>query len=206
MAWVSKNAFLSTSEMQNNADIIYSTLINKGWTKNAIAGMLGNMQSESTINPGIWQNLDSGNMSLGYGLVQWTPASKYINWANDNGYDIKDGYAQLIWIDEVTASYGQWIPTSTYNFSWAEFKTSLQSPEYLASAFLKNFERAGVEVEANRRSQARTWWDYIGGTVIDPSEPEDPSEPGGTTTKKKKGYNFILFNSRRKQQWKHRKF
>ena len=204
MAWISKNAYLSMDEMKNNADIIYSTLINKGWTKNAIAGMLGNMQSESNINPGIWQSLDSGNMSLGYGLVQWTPASKYINWANDNGYDIKDGYAQLIWIDEVTASYGQWIPTSTYNFSWAEFKKSLESPEYLASAFLKNFERAGVEVENARRTQARFWWDYIGGTVIDPSEPDTP---GGTTKKKKKGYNFILFNrNRRLRQWRNKSF
>lgn len=203
MSWVSKNAYLSQSEMENNADIIYSYLIDKGWTKNAIAGMLGNMQSESTINPGIWQSLDVGNTSLGYGLVQWTPATKYINWANSNGYNIADGYAQLKWIDEVTDVYGQWIPTSTYNFSWDAFKKSTQSPEYLASAFLKNFERAGVEVEANRRSQARTWWNYIGGTIIDP----DPEEPGGTTKKKKKGYNFLLFNkNRRLRQWRNKSF
>ena len=35
------------------------------------------------------------------------------------------------------------------------FKVSGESPEYLASAFLKNFERAGVEVEQERRQQAR---------------------------------------------------
>lgn len=47
--------------------------------------MLGNMETESTINPGIWQSLNSGNASGGFGLTQWTPATKYINWANNNG-------------------------------------------------------------------------------------------------------------------------
>lgn len=42
---------LNMSQMQINATYIYSALTNYGWTLNAICGVLGNMQSESSINP-----------------------------------------------------------------------------------------------------------------------------------------------------------
>ena len=46
----SSNA-LTMTQMQVNAQYIYSSLSANGWTLNAICGMLGNMQSESSINP-----------------------------------------------------------------------------------------------------------------------------------------------------------
>ena len=42
---------LIQSQMELNASYIWAYLQNKGWTMNAVAGMLGNMQSESAINP-----------------------------------------------------------------------------------------------------------------------------------------------------------
>lgn len=193
MAWISKNEYLSESEMKNNAEIVNTYLSNKGWTKNAIAALLGNMQSESTINPGIWQSLNQGNMSGGFGLVQWTPATNFTDWADTNGYSWTDGNAQLKWIDEETTSFGQWIPTSTYNMSFEEFKTSSETPETLASAFLKNFERAGVEVESERQANATFWYEYITNTIT------PPITPSGTTTKKHK-FKFVLFNRQRRNR------
>lgn len=169
MSWIKGNRYLSLEEMQNNARLVYSYFIAKGWTINAICGMLGNMQSESTINPGIWQSLTVGSGGGGgYGLVQWTPWTNYTNWADSNGYSWDNGDAQCKWIDEVTASFGQWIPTDLYDFSWSDFKTSTQTPQYLASAFLKNFERAGVEVENERRTQADYWFEYLTGVIPNP--------------------------------------
>jgi cell wall-associated NlpC family hydrolase len=148
--------------MQNNAEIIYDYLISKGWSLNAVSGMLGNMQKESTINPGIWQELIEGSGGGGgFGLVQWTPYTNFTNWADSKGYEWDDGTAQLKWIDEETVSFGQWIPTSTYNFNFSVYKKSTESPEYLASAFLHNFERAGVAAETERRTNARTWYEYL---------------------------------------------
>lgn len=191
MAWIKGNRYLSAAEMQNNASIVNTSLSSKGWSTNAIAGLLGNMQSESNINPGIWQSLNEGNMSGGFGLVQWTPATNFTDWADAHGYEWTDGDAQLLWIDQRTTEVGQWIPTSDYPLSFEDFKVSSESPEYLASAFLKNFERAGVEVEQERRSQARTWYDFI----TSGTSPDTPSKP---TTKKRKKFNFILFNRQRR--------
>lgn len=162
MAWTIGNFYCNQSQMEGNAQKINTYLSGKGWTQNAIAGMLGNMQTESSINPGIWQSLKEGNYSGGFGLVQWTPATNYTDWASANGYDNTDPEGQLIWIDTMMDVSGEWIATSTYPMTFEEFKTSTEEVETLASVFLKNFERAGVEKEEQRRTQARTWYDFIG--------------------------------------------
>lgn len=86
--WYTSNAPLTLAQMENNAEIIYRYFttdygvgVDWAWSKLAIAAMLGNMEAESTINPGRWENGDINNLNVGYGLVQWTPASKYIDWA-----------------------------------------------------------------------------------------------------------------------------
>lgn len=195
--WIKGNRYLSESEMKNNSLIVYSYLTKCGWSFNSICALLGNMESESTINPAIWQSLNYGNNSGGYGLVQWTPATNYTSWAKSNGYSITDGNYQLKWIDERTVPTGQWIKTDAYNISFDEFKTSSESVEYLASAFLKNFERAGVEVESQRRSQAIKWKNYLAEIIpnLDINTDYLPSTPHGSliSNKKRNGYNFILF-------------
>lgn len=47
----SSSQALTLTQMQINAQYIYRALTDKGWTLNAIAGVLGNMQTESSINP-----------------------------------------------------------------------------------------------------------------------------------------------------------
>lgn len=168
--WIKGNRYLTIGEMQNNAQIIFTYLTNRGWTVNAVAGLLGNMQKESTINPGIWQNL-SPNPSLGWGLVQWTPSTNFTDWATANGYANDDGDAQLKWIDEVTVSFGQWIPTAQYPESFGEFKGSTMSPEYLADCFLKNFERPAEIDQPERQQYARYWYDWWEGSPVPPPNP-----------------------------------
>lgn len=116
----SNNASLSGRELENNARYIWQYFGSRGWTLNAVAAMLGNMERESTINPGRYENFGSSltlsqnptqselNNYLetykslkgrypGYGLVQWTDtgASRwsdhfYIKWCAENNYDPKD--------------------------------------------------------------------------------------------------------------------
>ena len=172
-----ENRFLSFEEMTVNAQYILDFLTAYGWTKNAICGMLGNMQSESTINPGIWQNLDEGNMSVGFGLVQWTPASKYIDWATSLGLDYYNMNSELLRILYEVENNVQWIATSDYNFSFQEFTQSNESPEYLAEAFIHNYERPANPDQPQRATQARYWYDHLtgghGGTSPSPESADD---------------------------------
>ena len=55
MAWTISNNYLSESQMQGNAYEVWKYFSAKGWTLNAIGGILGNMEKESNINPGLWQ-------------------------------------------------------------------------------------------------------------------------------------------------------
>lgn len=191
------NRYLSISEMKVNATYIYNYYLQKGWTAFAICGMLGNMQRESTINPGIWQSLDEGNTSLGYGLVQWTPATNYTNWCDSRGLEYSKMESNLARIDYELANGLQWIETSKYPISFSEFTTSTLSPSVLAEIFLLNYERAGVAALEERQTNANYWYNYLTGNT----PPDDPGGdiPGGTTTKKRKGYNFVLFNAAKRR-------
>ena len=161
MAVYSSNSYLSLSQMKVNAQYILDYLLAKGWTKNAICGMLGNMQRESTINPGIWQNLDSGNTSLGLGICQWTPATKLINWANSNGLNYLEMDTQLKRILWELENNEQYISTTSYPETFREFTKSTKDVEYLASCFLHNYERAGVSAESERRENAVYWFNNL---------------------------------------------
>ena len=75
MAWISRAGELNQQEMENNADIVISTYQQMGYDNATIAAILGNMQNESSVNPGREEEGGGG----GYGLVQWTPKSVLID-------------------------------------------------------------------------------------------------------------------------------
>lgn len=162
MAWISGNRYLSLDEMKENAKMIRDYFLLKGWTLNAICGMLGNMQSESTINPGIWESLDEGNLRGGYGLVQWTPATNYIDWAG-SGYE--NGNRQCDRIQYELENGLQWIPTSLHPITFEEFTKSNDNPYDLAMIFIDNYERPFDSNQPIRGEQATFWYEYLDGGV-----------------------------------------
>ena len=162
-AWVGGNYWLDQSEMELNAAYVWNYFQAQGWTLNAVAGMLGNMQSESHINPGIWQGLDEGNLSGGYGIVQWTPATKFLNWCTDNGLIYTDMDANLQRIIYEVENRLQWIKTPQFPLTFAEFTQSTEDAYYLAIAFLRNYERPAELNQPWRGTQAETWFTFLGG-------------------------------------------
>lgn len=159
MGWINEDRALGLAEMQFNALLFYENLSGMGASLNLIAGILGNAVAESTINPGRGEVGGGG----GFGLLQWTPASKLINWCSANGMDYRDGDAQCARIEYEKDAGEQWGVTGRYPISFLEAWTSSESPEYLASAFLYNYERPADPgaTEADRRSQGRYWYDYL---------------------------------------------
>lgn len=179
MSWVyhvsNRAGSMTHAEMQQNVDEIYNQLSYYGWTVEAISAVLGNMQHESYLNPAQTQiGYPIGTQSGGYGLVQWTPASKYKNWCRGNNHSIESGYWQIYCLNY--QSYGtEWYQTSAFPVSYDDFKASEQSVAYLTECFLKNYERAGEEALSARIAYAEAWYEYLTGHA--PPTPPTPPTP-----------------------------
>lgn len=169
---------MSSSEIENNAIIINSILSGYGWSFNARMAALGNMQWESSLNPGQWEIGYPMNTSAkhGYGLVQWTPSGNYIDWCSRYGYDRLDGELQVEVVDKQSLGT-QWIATSKYPISYSEFKVSSETVEYLTYAFCRNYERGSWN--SHRLSYAEYWYKFFSGGQV-PEKPVDPPEPPPT--------------------------
>lgn len=182
--WISKNAYLTQSEMENNARMVWNYFGSRGWSLNAVSAMLGNMETESTINPGIWESLESDYDAYfdahgrypGYGLVQWTPFTKYSEWAGagwqDNGnkecerilYEVDKGEQ---WFQNPNA------PIVNPPITFKEFTTSLLDVEILANYFLWYYEHPAVTEQPARGEQAIKWYNFLYGTT--PTPPDIPA-------------------------------
>lgn len=183
---------LTEKEQQANAHYISKFLIAKDWKLKPIAAALGNMQAESSINPGRWQNDDVGNTTNGYGIVQWTPATKFMDWCSQNGYsDYSEMDSNLSRIIYEVDNNIQWIGTGAFSdMSFSDFTKSDLTVSELAKAFLLCYERPADQsdsVQSYRATLAESWYSYLSG--------EQPDQPT-ITTKKKSKYKFILFKRR----------
>ena len=161
---ICSNNYLTVAQMTPNAQYILDYLLGKGWTKNAICGVLGNMQSESTINPCLWESRDAGNLNRGYGLVQWTPASKYINWCNAQGIPYANIESNLKRLDYEVEGNFQWINSlDPKGRSFKQFTRSTDTPYDLAMAFIKAYERPRNPNQPIRGTQANYWFKALTG-------------------------------------------
>lgn len=173
--WINKDDYLTESEKLNNARIVWASLIREGWTEYSIAALLGNMDQESNINPGFSQR----GGGTGYGLVQWTPGTRWKNWADERGYSYDDGNGQLLKIvEEMTADgqdewyttkeiYGDNPPNGEYLLSRNDFITNpdRKSIAYLTSAWLWEYERPNLAdaMESYRQERAQHWYNILHG-------------------------------------------
>lgn len=112
----------------NNIKKIYDYLHAAGYDTNCIIGILGNVYGESALNPWLWEN-NTYNLSNGYGLFQYTPASEYINATSlpnhapnlstsiqTTGADPDDAYGQLYAFNY--DSFGKWV-SSCWRSYWS---------------------------------------------------------------------------------------
>src|SRR5574342_1093430 len=112
MGWIAPaggNTYLTTSQQRNNAQLVANHFIATGWTPNAISALCGNMSGESTMNPNLYEQGYNHSPSRGYGLVQWTPATKLWDWCNARSLDWSNGDNQLSRIDYEIDNGIQWI-------------------------------------------------------------------------------------------------
>lgn len=205
-SYYNESTTLSTDQREVNALYIYNYLSARGWTLNAISGILGNIEFESGLNPGRWQGENVGG-GPAYGLVQWDPWTKYVDWCTSQGYtdpsEMDHNLARIIY--ELNNGE-QYYTTPSYPESFLEFTRSAKSPYYLACAFAWNYERSAVvlwgseaEQEALRQargSSAEKWYRFLSGEEP-PDHPDIPTDPSAPTKIRKKKYKFVLYAKRR---------
>ena len=168
-SWIfSERGQIGESGMVNNAEIIKDYFEGEGWSINAISAIVGNMQAESGVNPGRWENDLVGNLAGGFGLVQWTPATKLRNWIDktygDGNYT--DGDHQLDRIIFELENGLQYSPAKGFKETFPEWSVSNKKPGYLAAAFLCNYERAtdtGWGAQIKRARIAEKWYQTFTG-------------------------------------------
>lgn len=150
------------------------------------------MQSESSINPGRWQaDKIGGDPDLhGYGLVQWTPYTKYTDFIVTKGFEDPSVIdANLYRIVYEVENNLQWIATTTYNYSFREFSQSTDTPYNLGLAFLANYERPADPNQYVRGVQATFWFEFLGGI-----------EPTPTIIKKKNKFPWAILTRQLRQK------
>jgi len=152
ISWISEyQVWLSEEQSLNNAQLVVNHFIGSDWTRESISAMLGNMRHESSINPNMYEYGYEWDEDRGFGLVQWTPRSKYWDWAVSEGLDPYSGNSQLSRIDYEIENNIQWIANGhsarygredKYDFSFADFRTNSGSYNIneLTEAFMWNYE------------------------------------------------------------------
>lgn len=179
-----------STECTDNAKEIYNYLSARGWSLNAISGLLGNIWHESGLNPWRWQNDSVGTSGgspwsgIGYGLVQFTPAGNYINNSavqgntnygpnfSDKTGKNTDGIAQLYFVD--SNQLGAYIPTAEYPQTYSQYKSSMLSAYELAAIWLVNYERA-YDTGASARRERGTTANYFYNLLSGETPPEPPT-------------------------------
>lgn len=201
MAWISRSGGLTQAEMENNANIVIAYYRSRNINDKTIAGILGNMQAESSINP---ERQEVGGQ--GYGLVQWTPVTVLQNHCNTLGLSpYNDGDVQLqVIISEILnqSGVGEWYTSQAfisnyYNSGATQDMIGITGQQYLdnsmnwepdklAVLFMAGYERPSYNPDTNhyqlRQQYALQWYQYMGGQPT----------PTPTDTNKRK-FKWVLY-------------
>ena len=148
----------------SNAEIAWNFLISKGLSKETTAGILGNLQQESGIDPNKYQ----GKGGPGRGICQWEEGSgrfaRLNDYASQMGSTWNDIKVQLefLWF-ELTG--GDSTTLSNLNNDYGGFDNFIHSSDihWSCLAFEKSFERAGKPNMDNRYLYADQYYAQFGG-------------------------------------------
>lgn len=160
--WYAADAYLTLEHKKDNAKKVYEYFRARGWSNKGVCAMLGNMDVESSINPGL---IEGRRPTLypdaGYGLTQWTPYTKLSEWAEEMGLEWRNnGDTQCLRIERERLNEYQWV--QNVNISFYDFSVATtESLSYLTNAFCRNYERPADPDIPERIRRARFWYNYL---------------------------------------------
>lgn len=112
-----------------------------GFSKEATAGMMGNIQQESSFKP---STKEAGGPKEGYGLIQWSFERKtnLLNYAKSKGKTPDDSQMQFDFLLKEMTSGGNWTSKGG-KYPYDKFKTT-NDVDWATDAFCWAFERPKV--------------------------------------------------------------
>lgn len=198
VAWdYPNNNYCNATQEDNNAICFAAYCRTRGWTDEAIAGTLGNIDPESTINPSLWEGrVEPYSVNAqGFGLIQWTGYNRLTKWAHDQGLSAYDPYVQIRRIEADGNNIGDvyWFrpnyapSTVPYNVTWSEYINNSRNwtPAELAIIFYWYRERSAAHDPGQRPALATHYYNIIiahpdeRGTPQFPSYPDPMGPPAG---------------------------
>ena len=175
--WIASDQYLNQQHKDENAKLIWDYLTALGWTPQSVAGILGNMDVESSMNPALiegrgYHTLPTNSTVLaittqtGVGLVQWTgttptpPAGqKLASFAIRYNKEWYDGELQCFRLEQECANDLQFDHGTVdgVSYDWQVYTTSTETPEQLAKVWQTLYERGGTDTQT-RQEKARYYF------------------------------------------------
>ena len=184
--WIATDQYLNPQQLRDeNGRLVFNYLRGLGWTREAVAGILGNMDVESSMNPALiegrgYHTLIDNNTclnlggSIGVGLVQWTgttptpPAGqKLASFAIRYNQQWYDGNLQLFRLErefdeDLQFQHGT---VDGVSWDWQSYVTSTETPEQLAKVWQLLYENGGSDTET-RQAKARYYYELYHSSII----------------------------------------
>ena len=147
------------SGISDNAQAIWTFFTGKGYSPAATAGIMGNLQQESGLDPTIKQH----GGGVGRGLAQWTVSEERFKGleahAKSKGKDWTDLQSQLEWIDmEMNGKDAATASHLNKRFGGIEGFKKATDTNWAVEAFEKSYERAGKPNYPARQKFAQNFY------------------------------------------------
>lgn len=147
-------------------DSVWKILRSMGYSKAATAGIMGNMQQESGVNPSAIQGNGRGPAA---GIVQWenynTKSARWASmaqYASSKGKEWTDLQSQLEYLDkEMRGADSTTLSLLKKKVGGYDQFKALTDINKATLVFEESFERAGTPMMSNRYSAARQFYDQF---------------------------------------------
>ena len=173
------------SGISDTATAVWKFFTGKGYSPHATAGIMGNLQQESSMDP---TKKQSGG-GPGRGIAQWTVSEGRFkglqSHAKSKGKDWTDLQSQLEWIDmELGGKDATTANILKKNYGGLDGLKKATSTKWAVEAFEKSFERAGKPMWEKRYKYADDYYNKLNSAGMGPamatsaeSAPSDGSIP-----------------------------
>ena len=157
------------SGISDTATAVWKFFTGKGYSNHATAGIMGNLQQESSMDPTKKQY----GGGPGRGIAQWTVSEGRFKGlqahAKSKGKDWTDLQSQLEWIDMELAGKDSTTASKLKKYGGLDGFKKATDYKWAVEAFEKSFERAGKPNYTNRYKYAQNYYEKMANAGMGPA-------------------------------------